>query len=137
MTILELDTWDEEDVKRNTIWYTMLDSCLVYVRTCSVCNRQKKPQKKRNVYHMRYHAGSPLEKIDIDTIGPLIETTRGNQYVLVVVGQFSKYVECYALSDQTAERVTRTLYSKVARGLGTVCMAIRTTVNRQTCFTIC
>ena len=38
--------------------------------------------------------------------------TRGNQYVLVVVDQFSKWVECYALSDHTAERVSRTLVSE-------------------------
>ena len=28
-------------VKRYAIWYKMLDSCLVYVRSCSVCNRKK------------------------------------------------------------------------------------------------
>ena len=32
--------------------------------------------------------------------------------MLVVVDQFSKCVECYALSDQTAERVSRTLVSE-------------------------
>ena len=32
--------------------------------------------------------------------------------MLVVVDQFSKWVECYALSDQTAERVARTLVSE-------------------------
>ena len=31
-------------VKRYAVWYKLLDSCLVYVRGCSVCNRQKKPQ---------------------------------------------------------------------------------------------
>ena len=32
--------------------------------------------------------------------------------MLVVVEQFSKWVECYALSDQTAERFARTLVSE-------------------------
>ena len=32
--------------------------------------------------------------------------------MLVVVDQFSKWVECYALSDQTDERVARTLVSE-------------------------
>ena len=43
------------------------------------------------------------ERIHIDILGPLLETPRGNQYMLVVVDQFSKWVECYPLSDQTAE----------------------------------
>ena len=45
----------------------------------------------------------------MDILGPLIETPSRNQYVLVVVDQFYKLVECYALSDQTAERVARTV----------------------------
>ena len=101
-----------ERVKRSSLWYKLLDSCLVYVRSCLVCNRQKKPQKKPNAHQVQYHAGSPLEMIHIDILGPLIETSRGNQYVLVVVDQFSKWAECYVLSDQTAERVARTLVSE-------------------------
>ena len=72
-------------VKRYAIWYKMLDSCLVYVRSCSVCNRQKKLQKKPKAHQVQYHAGLSLERIHIDILGPLIETPRGNQYVLVVV----------------------------------------------------
>ena len=101
-----------ERVKRYAIWYKMLDICLVYVRSCSVFNGQKKPQKKPKAHQVQYHAGSPLERIHIDIMGPLIEPPRGNQYVLVVVDQFSKWVECYALSDQTAERIARTLMSE-------------------------
>ena len=33
-----------ERVKRHAIWYKMLVSSLLYVRSCSVCNRQKKPK---------------------------------------------------------------------------------------------
>ena len=51
-----------------------------------MCNRQEKTQQ------VRYHAGSPLERMHIDILGPLIETPRGNQYVLVVVDQFSKWL---------------------------------------------
>ena len=68
-----------ERVKRYAIMVKLLDSCLVYVRSCSVSNRQEKPQKKPNVHQVRYHVGPPLEKIHIDTIGPLTEIPRGNQ----------------------------------------------------------
>ena len=65
----------------------VMDSCLVYVRSCSWC--QKEPQKKPNAHSVRYHAGLPLEMIYIDILGPLIGTPRGNKYVLLVVDQFS------------------------------------------------
>ena len=82
-----------ERVKRNAIWYKMLE-------------------KKSKAHLVRYHAGSPIERTHIDILGPLIETLRGNQCGLLVVDQFSKWVECYALSYQTAERIASTLVSK-------------------------
>ena len=48
----------------------------------SCSNRQKKPKKKTKAHHVQYHAG------------------------------FSKWVECYALSDQTAEQVDGALVSE-------------------------
>ena len=75
-----------EQVQHYTIWYKMLDSCLVYVRSCSVRNRQKEPQKKPKRDQVQYHAESPIERIHIDILGPLIETPRRNQYVLVDQG---------------------------------------------------
>ena len=68
------------------------DSWLVYVRSCSVCNRQKKYQKKPKAHQVRYHAVLPLERIHIDILGTLIKTPRVNQYVLVGVNQLSKWV---------------------------------------------
>ena len=41
-----------ERVKRYAIWYKMLDSCLVYVRRCSVCNRRNKLQKKPKAHQV-------------------------------------------------------------------------------------
>ena len=128
-----------ERVKRYDMWYKMLDSCSVYVRSCSVCNRQKKPQKKPNAHQVQYHAVSHLERIAIDIQGPLIETPRGNQYVLVVVDQFSKWVDWYALSDQMAERVARILVSEFIGRFGCplVCTEIRVVTLRVECSRKC
>ena len=63
-----------EPIKRYAIWYKMPDSCFVYVKSCSVCNRQEKPKKEQNFHQVRYHVGSPLERIHIDILGPMIET---------------------------------------------------------------
>ena len=98
-----------ERVRRYAVWYKMIKSCHIYVKSCQVCNRQKKPHKKPKAHHVSYHAGSPMERVHTDILGPLVETPRGNQYVFVVVDQFSKWVECYALSDQTAETMASTL----------------------------
>ena len=46
----------------------------------------------------------PLERVHIDVVGPLVESHRGNKLILVLVDQFTKWFECYAVPDQTADR---------------------------------
>ena len=48
-----------------------------------------------------YHARVPLERVHIDILGPLAKSKRDNQYVLMLVDQFTKWMECYALPDQS------------------------------------
>ena len=43
------------------------------------------------------HAGYALEPVHIDIMGPLMETQKGNKYILVIVGQFTKWVEAFQL----------------------------------------
>jgi transposase InsO family protein len=50
-----------------------------------------------------YQAGAPMERVHLDFLGPLPKTTRGNEYVLMMVDQFTKWVECVPLPSQTAE----------------------------------
>ena len=47
--------------------------------------------------------GYPLKKIQIDILGPLPETNRGNKYVAVVVDMYTKWPEAYALPNQEAD----------------------------------
>ena len=89
-----------------------------YVRGCSVCNRQKTGTRKAKAGQISYHAGSPMERVHIDILGPLTESRRGNKYVLVMVDQFTKWVECCALADQTAEVVARVFVDQIIARLG-------------------
>lgn len=53
--------------------------------------------------------GYPLERIQIDILGPLPETNRGNKFIAVVVDMYTKWPEAYALPDQEAETVAHTV----------------------------
>lgn len=51
--------------------------------------------------------GYPLERIQIDILGPLPETNRGKKYVAVVVDMYMKWPEAYALYNQEADTVAQ------------------------------
>ena len=44
-----------------------------------------------------------MERVAVDVLGPLTRTHNGNEYVLVVVDYFSKWMEAYPIEDQQAE----------------------------------
>ena len=56
-----------------------------------------------------YIAGVPIDRNQIDLLGPLPESTSRNKYVLVIIDQFSKWVQAYALPHQGSELVAEKL----------------------------
>ena len=56
--------------------------------------------------------GAPLDRITTDFVGPLPITPRGNRYILVVTDSFTKWVEVFAVPDQSAETTARTILNE-------------------------
>ena len=48
-----------------------------------------------------------MEKVHIDFMGPLPKTPRGNEHILVIVDQFTKWVEAIPLPSQDAETTAK------------------------------
>ncbi|CAG2217873.1 unnamed protein product [Mytilus edulis] len=93
---------------RHTVyWYGMTMDCKLYVSTCQICNRYKKPLKRAKAELGRYHSGRSFERIHLDILGPLPVTQQNNKYVLVIIDQFTKWLECCPLPNQNAEVVAK------------------------------
>ena len=100
-------------LKPNFFWPKMRRDVYLYVQTCGTCNRSKKPSVKPKAKLGSYHAGAPMERLHIDILGPFVESHSGNKYVVMIVDQFTKWLECHAIPDQTAEVVTDVLLKQV------------------------
>ena len=66
----------------------------------------------------QYHAGAPLECVHIDILGPFTSSKKGNQYVLVIVDQFTKWLECFPLPRQGAEEVAKCVVDRFISRFG-------------------
>ena len=56
---------------------------------------------------IEYQAGAPMERAHLDFLGSLPKTKYGNEFVLMMLNQFTKLVECIPLPTQTADETAR------------------------------
>ena len=98
----------KERLKGSYYWYHMGKDVQKYVRGCQVCNRMKGPHGKAPKHPLMIdHAGEPMERVHMDFLGPLPVSEKGNEHLLVIVDQFTKWVELIPLPNQKAETTAR------------------------------
>jgi hypothetical protein len=73
-----------------------------WCQECSTC-AQIKPGPGYKAKLHQIPVGAPMDRIGIDVVGELPETEKGNKVILVVSDYFTKWVEAYAMPDQTAQ----------------------------------
>ena len=96
-------------LRRTFYWHNMTDWVTTYVQACEKCALSKKANKTSRSSLQQYRAGSPMDRVQLDILGPFPLSKRGNKYILVLVDQFSKWTECYPLPDQTSESIANAL----------------------------
>ena len=90
-------------LKTKYYWYGMSEDIRNYIAKCATCNKNKRATRYGRHPMKNYHAGVPMERVHLDFMGPLPRTQQGNEHILVMVDQFTKWIECVALPSQTAE----------------------------------
>lgn len=85
----------------------MSRDCIDYVTYCRTCNQNKKPNVRPKASLGQFHAGFPLERVHLDILGPFHTSEDGNNYVLMMIDQFTKWIEMAALPDQCALSVAQ------------------------------
>jgi hypothetical protein len=105
-------------LKKVAHWHGMSTDCKLYVKTCHICNRQKKVNKKEKADLGQHHSGVPFERIHMDILGPLPVSKLGNKYILVIIDQFTKWIECYPLPNQYTETIAKALMDSTISRFG-------------------
>ena len=96
-------------VKRSFYWYGQKMCVRNWIMKCKVCGARKPPAKTPRAPLKEYRSGAPLDRLCIDILGPLPVSDKGNRYVLVVGDSFTRWIEAYALPDQTAQSIAHVL----------------------------
>ena len=87
-------------------------------RECPECQRRKSPNKKARHPLKKYAVGLPLERVGLDILGPLPESSLGNKYILVVSDYFTKWVEAYPMPNQETVTIANVLVNEFISRFG-------------------
>ena len=90
-------------------WRYMREHVKRFIRCCPCC--QKMSQLKTAIETLGFSVATleMMERLGIDTIGPLPPDKYGNRYIIVIIDHFSRWVELYAAQDASAESGLRAL----------------------------
>ena len=59
-----------------------------------------------------------MERVHLDILGPFPKSHSGNIYILMLVYQFTKWLECYPLLDQNAETISKAMVEGIIAKFG-------------------
>ena len=96
-----------DNVRKRFYWFGHTADIELYCQTCHTCGSRNGPIPRPRAPMQSIKTGYPLERIQIDILGPLPETNRGNKYVAVVEDMYTKWPEAYALPNQEADTVAQ------------------------------
>jgi hypothetical protein len=86
-----------------------------FVKRCPIC--QKLDQRSVNINAAPFTMASrePMKSLSVDSIGPLTADEYGNKHILVIIDDFTRFVELYAIRDVTALNAAKVLLSHLGR----------------------
>ena len=97
-------------------WKGMRKSVVEYIKSCSACQKVRVTSKDCRVeeYHV-IEAYEPFQEVSIDSIVNLPTDVDGNKVILVIIDNFSKFVELFAVKDLEATTAARCLLQLCCR----------------------
>ena len=96
-------------------WFPQL-RCKVraHVRLCTICQRIKPSFKTPyGVSHVIESPTQPFESVNIDTMGPIATSTKGNVHIIVCVDRLTRFLIAAPIPDIKATTVAKFLYNEV------------------------
>ena len=114
--------WAKRKLEKRAIqrfyWSGIREDCNNWVSKCDECAKVKHPPRKPHAPLGGMLVGAPLDRLSTDILGPFPESNQGNKYVLAVTDYFIKWVEIFAIPDQSAATCAKIILNEVIARFG-------------------
>jgi hypothetical protein len=88
--------------RANENWKSMRSDCRKYIIQCVECQKMSAIKYPIHINPFTRAAYAPMDRIAIDTIGPMPEDDNGYNNIITIIDTFSRLVELVATKDTTA-----------------------------------
>jgi len=105
----------EKLTEKGAKWTYMRENVKQYIQRCPVCQKLDQRSVKIGTQPFTTSTREPMKSISVDTIGPLPSDDFGNIHILVLIDNFTRFVELYAIPDVTAKYAARVLINHLGR----------------------
>jgi hypothetical protein len=95
-------------------WKSMFKDAKNVVLSCEICNSRKDIKKQPQFpAHPHVPIGNPMEEICFDAVGPFPTTINGNKHIVVFMCRFTKWCECFAVSNLLERTIARLISEEI------------------------
>jgi cleavage and polyadenylation specificity factor subunit 1 len=97
-------------------WRGMRADVTGWINECGICQKIKHQRHSgwEDEYEHHLYSTEPLKNVSVDTAGPFPEDEHGNQHIILIVDDFSKFVGLYPSRSTTSEEYAQALIQWVA-----------------------
>jgi len=100
---------------RNAPWPNMREHVKRFLKRCPICQKLSQQTIIVQTQNFTTATSEPMERIAIDSLGPLEIDELGMMYIIVIIDCFTRWVELYAAPDATAQSAARVVMSHMGR----------------------
>lgn len=100
-------------IRRKYKWKNMLKDIKNYVKRCPKCQKMKASLQLRVPMVITDTAEQPFDKVYLDIVGPLEDSSIGNRYILTFQDNLTKFVDWYAIPNAEAETIAKIFFDEI------------------------
>ena len=94
-----------ERLARDYYWPNMVEDIREHTNSCLICAKGNASNRTYGEAGIINPPDHPMEELSFDVMGPYIASSRGHQYVFVLIDNFSKYLWTTTAANQTSRRI--------------------------------
>jgi hypothetical protein len=102
-------------IKSNNTWNQMRKDVRHFIRKCPCCQKMSVLKIPIHSHPFTTAGYNPMERLNIDSIGPLEADDHGNCHIIVAIDCFTRFVELYPVPDTSAYPAAIALLHHVGR----------------------